>query len=141
MNKLEMAHEYAMEMARQGIPLKSCLQLGWKYADAMQKEWDEREQQKQDKLKQDQQNHHDELVYIGLEEWQPDWSQAPENYKWAGVAADHAGAITGTIFFESEPDYSPKNMYSYYIGGGDSIFNKDAFGYKGKWQDSLRKRP
>lgn len=123
MNKLEMAHEYAMEMARQGITLKSCLQLGWKYADAMQAEEDKR-------------NH-----VGGSDDWQPDWSQAPENYKWAGVTADHAGDITGTVFFESEPDYSPKSVYSYYIGGGDSILNKDTFGYKGKWKDSLRKRP
>lgn len=34
-SKLDMAHEYALEMAKQGIPLKSCLELGWKYADAM----------------------------------------------------------------------------------------------------------
>jgi hypothetical protein len=40
--KLEMAHEYALEMAKQGIPLKSCLELGWKYADAMQAEADKR---------------------------------------------------------------------------------------------------
>ena len=42
MDKLTMAHEYALEMAKQGIPLKSCLELGWKYADAMQAEADNR---------------------------------------------------------------------------------------------------
>lgn len=42
MDKLQMAHEYALEMAKQGIPLKSCLELGWKYADAMQAEADKR---------------------------------------------------------------------------------------------------
>lgn len=42
MDKLQMAHEYALEMAKQGIPLKSCLGLGWKYADAMQAEADKR---------------------------------------------------------------------------------------------------
>lgn len=43
MDKLQLAHEYALEMAKQGIPLKSCLELGWKYADAMQAEADKRE--------------------------------------------------------------------------------------------------
>lgn len=42
MDKLQMAHEYALEMAKQGIPLKSCKELGWKYADAMQAEADKR---------------------------------------------------------------------------------------------------
>ena len=42
MDKLKMAHEYALEMAKQGIPLKSCKELGWKYADAMQAEAEKR---------------------------------------------------------------------------------------------------
>lgn len=42
MDKLKLAHEYALEMAKQGIPLKSCKELGWKYADAMQAEADKR---------------------------------------------------------------------------------------------------
>lgn len=42
MDKLQMAHEYALEMAKQGIPLKSCKELGWKYADAMQAEAEKR---------------------------------------------------------------------------------------------------
>lgn len=42
MDKLKLAHDYALEMAKQGIPLKSCLELGWKYADAMQAESEKR---------------------------------------------------------------------------------------------------
>ncbi len=42
MDKLTMAHDYALEMAKQGIPLKSCKELGWKYADAMQSEAEKR---------------------------------------------------------------------------------------------------
>lgn len=42
MDKLQMAHDYALEMAKQGIPLKSCKELGWKYADAMQAEAEKR---------------------------------------------------------------------------------------------------
>lgn len=85
---MKLAHEYALEMAKQGIPLKSCKELGWKYADAMQDEADKREQQEQNKLKREQQNHQDELVSIGLEEWQPDWSQAPIGYDWFCVGSN-----------------------------------------------------
>ena len=42
MDKLTLAHEYALEMAKQGVPLKSCKELGWKYADAMQAEAEKR---------------------------------------------------------------------------------------------------
>ena len=42
MDKMKLAHEYALEMAKQGIPLKSCKELGWKYADAMQAEAEKR---------------------------------------------------------------------------------------------------
>ena len=57
MDKLQMAHEYALEMAKQGIPLRSCLGLGWKYADAMQAEADKRVNK----------------------ERQVDWTQAPKD--------------------------------------------------------------
>ena len=50
MTKLEMAHEYAIEMAKQGIPLKSCKELGWKYADAMQAEAEKRKEEKKKEL-------------------------------------------------------------------------------------------
>ena len=62
MDKLTMAHEYALEMAKQGIPLKSCKELGWKYADAMQAEADSRVNKERPSV---------------LQEWQPDWSQSP----------------------------------------------------------------
>ena len=42
MDKMKLAHEYALEMAKQGIPLKSRKELGWKYADAMQAEAEKR---------------------------------------------------------------------------------------------------
>lgn len=40
--KLDYAHEYAIQMAKQGIPLKSCISLSWSYADAMFNELDKR---------------------------------------------------------------------------------------------------
>ena len=62
MDKLTMAHEYAIVMAKQGVPLRICKEIGWEYADAMQAEADKRNySEKQDSS-----------------EWQPDWSQAPK---------------------------------------------------------------
>ena len=62
MDKLKLAHEYALEMAKQGIPLKSCKELGWKYADAMQAEAEKREcKGRPDVL------------------WEVDWIQAPDD--------------------------------------------------------------
>lgn len=66
MDKLQMAHEYALEMAKQGIPLKSCLELGWKYADAMQAEADERNKAERPKV-------------LFEPKCEVDWSQAPSN--------------------------------------------------------------
>lgn len=47
--KTKMAHEYAIEMAKQGIPLRSCKELGWKYADAMEAEAEKRIKAKAEK--------------------------------------------------------------------------------------------
>lgn len=81
MDKMKLAHEYALVRLTCSNPktLDEIISLSWYYADAMQAEAEKREQQEQNKLKQEQQNHHDELVSIGLEEWQPDWSQAPDD--------------------------------------------------------------
>ncbi len=40
--KLDYAHEYAIQMTKQGIPLKRCISLSWSYVDAMFNEWDKR---------------------------------------------------------------------------------------------------
>lgn len=71
MDKLQMAHEYALEMAKQGIPLKSCLELGWKYADAMQAEAEKRNNTERPKV-----------LFEPMCE--VDWSQAPKEYHVTG---------------------------------------------------------
>ena len=63
MNKLQMAHEYAMKHVQEGFDINYDVLVveAWKYADAMQAEADKRNySEKQDSS-----------------EWQPDWSQAP----------------------------------------------------------------
>lgn len=66
MDKMKLAHEYALEMAKQGIPLKSCKELGWKYADAMQAEADKR-------------NNVERPIVLLDPKCEVDWSQAPSN--------------------------------------------------------------
>ena len=72
MDKMKLAHEYALEMAKQGIPLKSCKELGWKYADAMQAEAEKRE----DKTRPDVLFEH---------KCEVDWSVAPSWAKYWAV--------------------------------------------------------
>lgn len=71
MDKLTMAHEYALEMAKQGIPLKSCKELGWKYADTMQAEAEKRSRMEE----------RPKFLFElkPVDEWQPDWSQARDD--------------------------------------------------------------
>ena len=138
--KLDMAHEYAMECLRHMNQMKlNCCEKklsaeSWKYADAMQAESDKREEEKalrdaeshknfMDMLNQKEQNYHDELVSIGLEGWQPDWSQAPEGaMEWRMLYADVFKWIIPIQF-------------------GEVVVDAPSFGYQGNWKDSLRKRP
>ena len=68
-------------------------------------------------------------------EWQPDWSQAPNDcMKW--WCMDEDGCAN---WFNGEPTLG--------MGEWDLTMNQDNFmkapnfGYQGNWQDSLRKRP
>ena len=69
MNKLQMAHEYAIALINSDCEMQfdKFIQLCWNYADAMQAEADKRVVKLPDVFFDTKQN----------EEWQPDWSQAP----------------------------------------------------------------
>ena len=142
-----MAHDYALEMAKQGIPLKSCKELGWKYADAMQAEADKRNKaEAEEKRKYIRELLNADNTFIEKEgqhfddvEWQPDWSQAPFDCDWFAVDSD------GSAYFYS---YKPYIKDGYAFWGDPDITNdgysfevESNFGYTGNWQDSLRKRP
>lgn len=130
MNKLDMAHE--MALAIQGTKLIHDMELvsdmAWKYADAMQAEDDKRNNKETcDKN-------------IGLDssvlkpsnsmelEWQPDWSQAPDNAEGWCMYEDGMFAWL----------YNAK-----YMDSSALIYSCEApsFNYQGNWQESLRKRP
>ena len=136
--KLEMAHEwYMMQTRRNGCALVAD---AWKYADAMQAAADEREKEDQEKLKQDDRNHHDALVEIGLEEWQPDWSQAPYWANWWAMDEDRK-----CHWFSKEP-WSHNGASEWVLEnngeGLNNIYSPSIHcGYTGDWRNSLRKRP
>jgi hypothetical protein len=109
MDKLTMAHEFAMQLIKAGATNKTedVIKFGWEYADAMQAEADSRVNKERPDVLQ--------------EEWQPDWSVAPD---------------AATVWTMS----SAKNYY-WYDDLGHNLGNAPSFSYIGDWQDSLRKRP
>ena len=67
--KLEMAHEYLLRFS--GTTVADA----WEYADAMQVEAEKREKQNKDEF---YANLADPMKKVREQEWQPDWSQAPD---------------------------------------------------------------
>ena len=146
--RLELAHEYALEMAKQGIPLRSCLELGWKYADAMQSEADKRKTKCDEKIEINMYPEYDATInyppdawvmYQGekrlavsiKDEWQPDWDELPSNANY--FAMDKSGMCN---VYENKPEICD-DQWDF----GDAILECDSFGYTGDWRNSLRKRP
>lgn len=159
MNKLEMAHEYIIEIIKkdgfQKQYVLEAIQLGWQYADEMQAEADKREKQRSiddaesskvffEKLTGSlalQQTFIDgiEQPRYSDEQWQPDWSQAPEWANWWAMDKNKQGvwhnkmpcnkqSVAGWII-----DFSAGSDFSYKLSPN--------FNYQGDWKDSLRKRP
>ena len=132
--KLEMAHEFMLAMIKAGCSDgPELLERAWQYADAMQAEADKREcKERTDVLLTKDKDgnclhfHHEfghkKCMDCGasLEEWQPDWSQAPE----------HANIW----------QKSSANNY-YWCCDDDCLGAAPSFGYTGDWRNSLRKRP
>ena len=131
--KLEMAHDYSRDIVSNWEYDDSFdpVAEAWQYADAMQAEADKREKEEQDKLKQNERNHHDELVFIGLEEWQPDWSQAPEWANWWATDKDLV-----SFWHEDRPKFDEIEFYQCGM-----FCDAPSFNYQGNWKESLRTRP
>lgn len=123
MNKLEMAHDFAMKLVgNPTTPLKdmdSIIVASWRYADTMQKEWDER-------------NHVSDSNEMASE-WQPDWSQAPEWANWWAMDMDK-----NCYWYEDKLHLGDVEWDRHSIG---KSFKSKPYNYQGDWKDSLRKRP
>ena len=127
--KLEMAHEYAIALINSDCEMQfdKFIQLCWNYADAMQAEADKREKKKQS-----------EHVFEAIEEWQPDWSQAPKhmNYFFMNKSGSKYWAV-------NEPDKPnlTEHVMNFTDCGGDCYAFAHRQDYTGDWRNSLRKRP
>lgn len=72
------------------------------------------------------------INYIEVEEWQPDWSVAPE---WANFIVM---SKAGTSYWHAN---EPKASGNGWVGGGLCDLAYMDFYHNGDWRDSLRKRP
>ena len=122
--KLEMAHDYLRDIVSNWEYDDSFdpVAEAWAYADAMQAEADKREKEKQS-----------EHVFEAIEEWQPDWSQAPE---WANFLVM---SFKGTSYWHSS---EPRPSGAGWVDGGHcALAHLDCYHSAGDWRNSLRKRP
>ena len=135
MNKLQMAQEYALKMLENLNPMQidkptrdgiayECFEL----AEAMLVENDKRVVKLPDVFFDTNKN----------EEWQPDWSQAPE---WANWWAMDENKNTRWIYSELEQPYTGDAYLRWFAVGRFDSEDAPSFGYTGDWRESLRKRP
>ena len=142
--KLEMAHEWYLKHLE--VHESASVHGAWQYADAMQAEADKREcKERTDVLLTKDKDgnclhfHHEfghkKCMDCGasLEEWQPDWSQAPSGYDWFVV-----GGRSGKGFFCL---VEPEIVKDHYWFVGEDCLSVDKHNYTGDWRESLRKRP
>ena len=139
MNKLDMAHEFMMKkMETETIDNHwELFYSSWRYADAMQAEADKREPSGFPNVLRGACG---EIVAVKVDdkEWQPDWSQAPDD-KITHWTMEKDKRYSWWI---GEPKKDSQNHYES-IENANCSFYGDApsFNYQGNWQDSLRKRP
>lgn len=90
MDKLKLAHDYAIALINSDCEMQfdKFIQLCWNYADAMQAEAEKRNKaEAEQKRKEIREILNDANTFIeregqhfdDVEEWQPDWSQAPDD--------------------------------------------------------------
>lgn len=143
--KLEMAHDYLLKLIEsQGLHIyQSDIDRCFDIADMVQAEADKRDKEKtlqKRKAIREMLNADNTFLekegqhFDDVEEWQPDWSQAPD---WAVAwTIDSAECLWWS--------YTPwfKNNF-WFVDDSISWKCDDApnFGYKGDWRNSLRKRP
>ena len=143
--KLELAHEWAIELLRSGYHGDDIISCAWQYADAMQAEADKRinKDRPDAMLTKDKDGNclhfhhefgHKKCMDCGasLEEWQPDWSQAPD---WANFLVM---SFKGTAYWHSS---EPRPSGAGWVDGGNcALAHLDCYHSAGDWRNSLRKR-
>ena len=154
--KLEMAHEYAMAHIQEGWDINYDVLVvdAWQYADAMQAEADKREKEEAAQRRKEiremlnapntfverEGQHFDDVAdacktYGSSDEWQPDWSQAPD------VATHWTMRQDGKcLWWKGKPLFDGSCFYDA-VGICHTVGYAPSFGYTGDWRNSLRKRP
>jgi hypothetical protein len=145
-SKIDMAHDYAMlhmMMDRyKDVDDLEMIQWANDYADKMQAEEDKRKVSSvPEAIKNSvtiyqvpQKDFTFNFDFVADQEnWQPDWSQAPDGYNRFVVGSDH-----GIGFFtDIEPELIDQEYF--YVGHNAKVV--DNHNYQGDWRNSLRKRP
>jgi len=151
---MELAHEMAiaMQSVEPITDMKLLASLCFQYADAMQAEADNREKeeaaQKRKEIR-DMLTHPNTFVeregqhFDDVEEWQPDWSQAPE---WANWWAIDGFGDKKAHWYRDKPylddDSLIEDEWNATLDSQKHSFVKaPSFNYKGDWLESLRERP
>ena len=137
--KLEMAHEYLLRFS--GTTVADA----WQYADAMQAEADKREKEgveeeskKRKEVRQKLINTFESNKLHCSDDWQPDWSQAPDGYDW--WAMDGFSGVAN--WYKSEPFLDDDDTDEWNVVLSIATYREaPSFGYTGDWRNSLRKRP
>ena len=147
--KLEMAHEYALQLSKNPSVTathndKDIASRAWKYADAMQAEADKREKEEAaQRRKEIREMLNDANTFVeregqhfdDVEEWQPDWSQAPDSATYWAMRPDGK-----CIWWKGKPLFDGSCFYDA-VGICHTVGHAPSFGYTGDWRNSLRKRP
>ena len=142
-----MAHDYLLKIIPEsplvdGGDIEFAVATAWEYADAMQAELDKRSKeeaaQKRKEIREmlsapntfvEREGQH----FDDVEEWQPDWSQAPE---WAVAWTYDKKA---TLWWSEAPEMH-RNFW-FIDGGVWQCADAPSFNYQGDWKESLRERP
>ena len=145
--KLEMAHDWMMKHDDGSMSAEVIVFKAWQYADAMQAEADKRNkaeaEQKRKAIREminadntflEKEGQH----FDDVEEWQPDWSQAPD---WANWWAMDKNKNTRWIYSELEQPYTSDIFLRWCAVGMFNSADAPSFGYTSDWRESLRKRP
>ena len=85
---------------------------------------------------------HEVMEGCGKEEWQPDWSQAPE---WANWWAMDGFSKKANWYIDKpylDDDSDVESEWNIDLKANTETYMESlSFGYQGHWKDSLRKRP
>ncbi len=145
MDKLKLAHDWAIKNGSELI--YKTAEEAWQYADAMQAEAEKRNKaeaaQKRKEIREmlnapntfvEREGQH----FDDVEEWQPDWSQAPDDANMITIDACGVGQYW-VMYQGNEPKLGENRWFDdyrgRYLGGFEPV------GFNGNWKNSLRKRP